>query len=91
MNDRPFTQKIAALAPELWANYVRAVERERRQKYATHDRSAYYRARYKARKAAGLCKLCDNPSEKFVLCVFHRAAMSFRRDKRVREARCTTK
>jgi len=31
MSDRPFTQRIAEAAPVLWANYLRAVERERRE------------------------------------------------------------
>lgn len=42
------------------------------------DRSDYFRRRYEAQKATGMCKIksCGNPSGKFVLCIFHRAGMS---------------
>jgi len=86
MDDRPFTRQIAEAVPDLWENFLRAVERERqaarrRRARSTKDRRDYFHSRYEARKATGLCKLCDNPSGRFVLCIFHRAAMSFKREK----------
>lgn len=51
------------------------------------DRPDYYRRRYQAQKASGMCKFksCGNPSGKFVLCIFHRAGMSAAK----KEARAT--
>lgn len=41
--DRPFTERIAEAAPELWAKFLRAVEREKREAVMRREQEVYGR------------------------------------------------
>lgn len=43
MYDRPFSERIAAAAPELWEKFLRAVERERREGELQREHELYGR------------------------------------------------